>query len=217
MQETIDITVGLRKPVIERGDPRGPHGHLDKKNTTHRHALWITLPGDRRSSSVQLRETNRRANVTVEEANNYRYFCFICDLNEYFYLVASHEWGKIWTISVEGQNICRHHGFVSSAEENAGLSYPVRYICKLTNKLLSAESFSKFSYLNDIFLLQDSASTSKKGIWNSRATRIDTHFAGELFPDLSLCERVKLCPRSSFRIRLLLSHVETIWLYCSLA
>ena len=29
--------------------------------------------------------------ITVEEANNYRYFCFICDLNEYFYLISSHE------------------------------------------------------------------------------------------------------------------------------
>lgn len=39
------------------GPPRG------LKNTTDRHALWITLPGDRRRSSVQLRETNRRANL----------------------------------------------------------------------------------------------------------------------------------------------------------
>lgn len=88
MQETMDTIVGRRKPVIERGDPRGPPRVL--KNTTDRHALWITLPGDRRRSPAQRDEQTCQL-ITVEEANNYRYFCFICDFNEYFYLIASHE------------------------------------------------------------------------------------------------------------------------------
>ena len=114
--------------------------------------------------------------ITVEEANNYRYFCFICDLNEYFYLISSHEWGKIWTVSVERQ---KHHvGIIGPwAQLRRTLVSLIRsgYICKLTNELLqsieSAESLNKFPYLNDIFLSQDSASTSKKEIWNSLETR----------------------------------------------
>lgn len=71
------------------GGSSGPPRVL--KNITDRHALWITLPGDRRRSSAAQRDEQTCQLITVEEANNYRYFCFICDLKEYFYLIASHE------------------------------------------------------------------------------------------------------------------------------
>ena len=78
----------------------------------------------------QSRRISRRR---TEEANNYYtdIFCFMCDLNEYVYLTASRIFvfvtvrkGKVRTVSVERQHICRHHGCVNSAEK-IRLSYQV--------------------------------------------------------------------------------------------
>lgn len=74
-----------------RGGQRG-----EQQNTSDRHALWITLPGDpcagKRHGNEQYEHVSRRiSRRRTEEANNYYtdIFCFMCDLNEYVYLTAS--------------------------------------------------------------------------------------------------------------------------------
>ena len=103
----------------------------EQQNTSDRHALWVTLPGIREqqrgtgtnSTSMSVEELVEKR---TEEANNYYtdIFCFMGDLNEYVYLIASRIFvfvtvrkGKVRTVSVERQHICRHHGCVNSAEK----------------------------------------------------------------------------------------------------
>lgn len=68
----------------------------EQQNSSDRHALWITLPGDpcagKRHGNEQYEHVSRRiSRRRTEEANNYYtdIFCFMCDLNEYVYLTAS--------------------------------------------------------------------------------------------------------------------------------
>jgi len=174
-----------RKSVMGRG------GRIcgEQQNTSDRHALWITLPGDpcaaKRHGNEQQHVSRRISRRRTEEANNYYtdIFCFMCDLNEYVYLTASRIFvfvtvrkGKVRTVSVERQHICRHHG--GCVNQLCKLSWEDKTLLSgntlLAQFLYSVESmdfFCDLSYLNYIFLLQDSASTLNKNLWNSLESR----------------------------------------------
>ena len=98
----------------------------------------------------------------------------MCDLNEYVYLTASRIFvfvsmrkGNVRTVSVERQHICRHHGCVNSAEkilEDKTLLSGNTLLAQLLYSIESMDFFCDLSYLNDIFLLQDSVSTLNKNL-----------------------------------------------------